>query len=147
MCWWQVYNINLSNKYWIHLKVTLTVYKVDSYGTAWLHYAGHHRPIQHFHVDLTMTHAWFSLQILLYRCPWLIAFHPQLKFWKSLLIVVFRQPHVVCWENWSDNTQKACVQVIAWIKFPKTWLISPISHLSHLSTHGVIIIIININQS
>ena len=107
MCWWQVYNINLSNKYWIHLKVTLTVYKVDSYGTAWLHYAGHHRPIQHFHVDLTMTHAWFSLQILLYRCPWLIAFHPQLKFWKSLLIVVFRQPHMVFREIWS-HTKGLC---------------------------------------
>ena len=33
-----MYNINLSNKYWIHLRPTLTVYKADSYGTGWLHY-------------------------------------------------------------------------------------------------------------
>ena len=33
-----MYNINLSNKYWIHLRPTLTVYKADSYGTSWLHY-------------------------------------------------------------------------------------------------------------
>ena len=30
--------INLSNKYWIHLRLTLTDYKADSYGTVWLHY-------------------------------------------------------------------------------------------------------------
>ena len=30
--------INLSNKYWIHLRLTLTDYKADSYRTVWLHY-------------------------------------------------------------------------------------------------------------